>query len=30
LLTAYVLASSTIFLIGAQLDELARKKNRRS
>ena len=30
LLTAYVLASSTIFLVGAQLDELARKKNRRS
>jgi membrane protein len=30
LLTAYVLASSTIFLVGAQLDELARKKNRGS
>jgi len=30
LLTAYVLVSSTIFLIGAQVDELARKKNRRS
>ena len=27
LLTAYVLVSSTIFLIGAELDELARKRN---
>jgi membrane protein len=29
-LTSYVLVSATIFLIGAELDELARKKNRRS
>ena len=29
-LTSYVLVSATIFLIGAELDELARKRNRRS
>ena len=29
-LTSYVLVSATIFLIGAELDELARKKNGRS
>ena len=29
-LTSYVLVSATIFLIGAELDELAREKNRRS
>jgi membrane protein len=29
-LTSYVLVSSAIFLVGAQLDELARKKNARS
>jgi hypothetical protein len=30
LLTSYVLASATIFLVGAELDELARKRNRGS
>ena len=30
LLTAYILVSSTIFLIGAELDERARKQNHRS
>jgi uncharacterized BrkB/YihY/UPF0761 family membrane protein len=29
-LTAYILVSATIFLIGAELDERARKQNRRS
>jgi membrane protein len=29
-LTSYVLVSATIFLIGAEVDELARKRNRRS
>jgi membrane protein len=29
-LTAYILVSASIFLVGAELDELARKKNRRS
>ena len=29
-LTSYVLVSATIFLVGAELDELARKRNRGS
>lgn len=29
-LTSYILVSATIFLIGAEVDELARKRNRRS
>jgi uncharacterized BrkB/YihY/UPF0761 family membrane protein len=30
LLTAYILVTATIFLIGAEVDERARKKSRRS
>jgi membrane protein len=30
LLTSYVMVSASIFLVGAEVDELARKKSRRS